>query len=231
MLHELRLRHVATVTLLLVATGSQTHAQLNAAPPDQSTGTSEPHPPPPKWVNIDQVTFAHPTSLTDSQQAHLVRGLEEYLVPNSAQWLQNLEAYFIADDWKDRGYFFVKVRATARVLKTDADGEHVALDIDVNEGPQFRTGTIAFARSDGTAPLSIPSPELQKAVTVHEGELLSQGKLKDSSHFIADVYASRGYPTATVTPVLHIDAQAKKIDITFSVSEGQKSGASPSVTG
>jgi hypothetical protein len=199
-----------------------TPAHGQSTPASQSAPTPAIEPSALKWINIDDVEFAHPTSLTEFQKQHFVRGLREYLVPYTPDWLERLQNRFIASTWKSIGYFLVKVNATVTVLNTDAESEHVALTLDVNEGPQFRLGSIKFAPNGNASPLSISDGELHRACPLKPSELYDQGAVSNCMLAVRRLYAARGNPNAYAIPIVKINQSPKLIDLVLEIEEGSR---------
>lgn len=192
---------------------------LDACPTAQQTS--------PKWINVDQVAFVHPTSLTEYQQAHLVRSLEEYRVPYSDNWLETLQNSYIPDTWKSLGFIFVKVNVTARILKADADGEHVALMLDVNEGVQYTLDTVTFAAEKTAAPLSLPESEIGGYCQLKMNAPFDQSAVRNCLVSIRGVYRSHGNSNVVVTPVIEMNQAAKRIGLIFLIDEAPKPTTAP----
>jgi len=113
----------------------------------------------------------------------------------------------------DHGYVNVKVGKPSLSLSPDRRFLFVA--IPVEEGEQFRIGTIAFSGE-----LLDEEPRLRRLLQTRSGALFSRTKLGNDLFAAGDVYKDKGYAYANVTPLTNVDAEKRIVDVTYEVQPG-----------
>ncbi len=128
--------------------------------------------------------------------------------------LQN-DLEIIADQYYNDGYVQVKVRKPA--LHLSADKKYMDIVIGIEEGQQFRIGKI-----DVQGDLLKSKADILALVKEKGGDIFSRKNLRADVLAINDLYADQGYAYVNVSPLTHVDAQNRLIDITFDIEKGVK---------
>ncbi|MDK2857512.1 MAG: outer membrane protein insertion porin family [Verrucomicrobiota bacterium] len=118
----------------------------------------------------------------------------------------------IREFYKDHG--FLDVKAEAPTMHDLGDGK-IELHYVVNEGPQYRVGTISF---DGVTLFDVST--LEKQIKLNRGDIASQSAIDDAASAVNHYYGNRGYIHNYVIPVITTDPDTKTADIRFDVHEG-----------
>ena len=124
---------------------------------------------------------------------------------------QDLER--IADLYFDEGYVRVKVREP--VISLVDNDKHMLLLINIDEGPQYRMGTV-----DAQGDLTRDKEELLALVGLNPGDVFSRGQLRKGVEVVTDVYADQGYAYANVSPLTRANDESKLIDMMLDIEQG-----------
>jgi outer membrane protein insertion porin family len=117
--------------------------------------------------------------------------------------------------YMDQGFVNVKVGRPAIGLSPDR--RFIFVSIPIEEGEQYRIGTIAFSGE-----LLGEEPALRRLLQTRAAALFSRSKVGQDLFAIGDVYKDRGFAYANVTPQTQVDEKARIIDLTFDVQPGIK---------
>jgi outer membrane protein insertion porin family len=113
----------------------------------------------------------------------------------------------------DRGYMDVKIKQPQ--ISMVEDGRFMNLLIEIDEGPQYRTGELRI-----TGDLIKPREELSALLTLKKGEIFSRSELRNSVVALTDLYADQGYANANVVPYTSKDPEELKIDLKLGIEQG-----------
>ncbi len=117
--------------------------------------------------------------------------------------------------YKDKGYVMVEVNKEDPVLIPKKRG--VDLFFNVIEGPQYANGSIrVFGNSLFT------SAEISSTLRQVPGDVYSQSGMEKDSQRLYDLYANQGYVTTDVVRQLSLDTEARKVNLTYQLKEGNR---------
>jgi len=112
----------------------------------------------------------------------------------------------------DIGYQDVIVQQPQVTL---VDGKHLNIDIEIDEGPQYRVGALSVSGD-----LLYPTDQLLDLVLLKEGEVFSRLQMRDSIVALTDLYADRGYAYVNVVPLTTKKADQLLFDIELEIEQG-----------
>jgi outer membrane protein insertion porin family len=131
--------------------------------------------------------------------------------------------------YQDHGYFKVLVKDP--ILKTeDVDrggipgpwpvvgakhGKEINITIPIEEGDQYRMGTVKFRSSDPEQGLVFKTDALQRTFTMKEGDIFSADKVRKALDNYKKLYGEYGYVDFVATPLTDIDDTKKIINLTM----------------
>jgi len=117
--------------------------------------------------------------------------------------------------YKDKGYVMVDVQKTEPKLIPQKRG--VNLQFNINEGPQFSTGTIGvFGNTLFT------SSEIASTMVQVPGQSYSQSAMEKDAQRLYDLYSNQGYITTDVIQQLSLDTEARKVNMAYQIKEGSR---------
>jgi hypothetical protein len=173
----------------------------------------------PLRVVIDDVEFDGPISLSVTDRQTLTTRLKALPIDGEGDWLGHLQESELPGWWEDHGYYKAKLTATATTLATDRSGQRVALRVHVEEGAQFRLGTVTFRSSDPDEPLVFPTSELMKQLELREGDVLDSSKVRATIAALNLLYGSDGYIDCVVIPITDVDDQTGRIALVLELDQ------------
>ena len=91
----------------------------------------------------------------------------------------------------------------------------VAIKIHIQEGDQFKIGTVTIKGNS-----TITDSELFKEIMLKRGDIFSREILKQDVARIMDRYDSIARPFASVVPLFNIDQEKKTVALSFEIQEG-----------
>ena len=114
------------------------------------------------------------------------------------------------------GYLDFKVSKI--VTNLSEDKQSISIDIQVNEGSQYKVGTIEF-----TGDIHNQSTDtLNNLITISKGDVFERKEVIKSIQAITDLFADQGYAFANVNPITTEDTKTHTIDLNISVSLNKK---------
>ena len=145
------------------STGTQIEPRCPAA------STSDGHEHPALEVSIAEISFSGFLQMPNSDQDQIAASIKQLPHGSSVDEVVGEALERTRTGWQDRGYFNVKVRGDARVLTSSPVSQQIALEVQVDEGPQYRLGKISW--------ISQSAQSLPK-LWVHQPDLLPQYQIR-----------------------------------------------------
>jgi len=135
--------------------------------------------------------------------------------------------------YQDNGFFRVVVAPNGPILQNvDVQhggvpvpglkphvGKNVNITIPIEEGEQYRMGTLKIVSSDPDKALSLKAEPLKALFPLKEGDILNVDKLRKAIKNYGDAYGQYGFIDFTAEPDFDIDDAAKKINLTLRFDE------------
>lgn len=180
------------------------------------TPETEQHPP---RIIVDDVKFDAPIHLSNSAREQLLSRLKQDEIHDSPRWLDEVQEALLRAAWQDEGFFKADPTATAEILSDDSTAKHVSITVHVNEGLQYRLGSIQFRASGADDHLAFPLEQLRKLVTLKEGDLFSADKIRQSLDALKNLYSAKGYIDFVASPLTEIDDDARRISLTMELEQ------------
>ena len=173
--------------------------------------------PPP--IVFDKITFdPSSTGLSSTDLDSIVAALRSTSVKAEPDWLD--QAQQVAGSFlRDRGYYRAELSIATQHLRTDPDGEHVALTITLFSGAQYRMGDLAFRPSDPAQHLVFTDEQLRSRYYLKNGDVFAASSVRKSLEALRQLYGSQGYIDFVVTPITEINESTHKIDVTMEIDQ------------
>jgi outer membrane protein insertion porin family len=102
------------------------------------------------------------------------------------------------------------------------DGKAVNMVIPIEEGEQFKMGTLKIASSDPDKALSLKVDALKGAFPLKQGDIFSSAKIRKALEDYGKIYGQYGFIDFVATPETEIDNAAKVINVTMKFEEGKQ---------
>ena len=117
--------------------------------------------------------------------------------------------------YRDRGYLNFEVASTQVSLSKDK--RSVIVNININEGDQYRVGKVKIAGNNG-----LSQKELAKLVTLKEGQIFSQTQLTKMRNDIKLRLGKDGFAFSRIGVSPQIDNVNKRVNLLFKAEKGQR---------
>jgi outer membrane protein insertion porin family len=114
----------------------------------------------------------------------------------------------------NKGYFNVRVGQPSVELSEDQKWFNVSYT--VSEGEPFTIGEIGFRGNT-----VFEEPELREGLRIKEGEIFQRAKIRDEITRLTDLYGSKGYSFAEVTPTVNPNNEERTVGIILHIREGE----------
>jgi outer membrane protein insertion porin family len=96
----------------------------------------------------------------------------------------------------------------------DPSGRGLYVHFTITEGLQHRIGRVAI-----TGAVLFPEREIRQTITLKPGAVYSAEALQEDLRLIKQYYGDRGYIHADVTPDPQLDQEAKRVNLTYHITE------------
>jgi hypothetical protein len=170
-------------------------------------------------IVVDEVVFDGVTEMPATERANLTKKLKAMRVKADDDGLQEQQSV-IASWWQDHGYYRAEVRINASPTALEAGQQHVSLTIHVDEGDQYRLGSVNFRSSEPSEPLVFPESQLKHLVQLQSGDIFAAESIRGTIKALNQLYASRGYINFVATPITEIDEAAHhRIDLMLELDQ------------
>ncbi|MBF0468142.1 MAG: outer membrane protein assembly factor BamA, partial [Desulfamplus sp.] len=121
------------------------------------------------------------------------------------------DVYRLESHYKDNGFIDAKISDP----EVEFGKESISVKFKIQEGEQFKLGTIQFAGD-----LIVPEADLHKKLTIKTGDLYSREKLRTNVFAITDIYSDKGFANADISPGVAKNDEKKIVDVKFSIEKG-----------
>ncbi|MBI1992378.1 MAG: outer membrane protein assembly factor BamA, partial [Candidatus Omnitrophica bacterium] len=112
-----------------------------------------------------------------------------------------------------RKHGYQDIQASQAVYR-DPAGHGLYVHVTLDEGLQHRVGQVVV---DGT--VLFPEREIRRVITLKPGAIYSDESLQEDLRLIKQYYGDRGYIHAEVTPDPQLDPAARRVNLTYHVTE------------
>jgi outer membrane protein insertion porin family len=102
------------------------------------------------------------------------------------------------------------------------EGKAVNITIPIEEGDQYRMGTLKIVSSDPDKALSLKVDALKAAFPLKQGDIFSSAKIRKAMETYTSIYGQYGFIDFVPQPDTDINNQTKIIDITMRFDEGKQ---------
>jgi outer membrane protein insertion porin family len=172
-------------------------------------------------TGVEKIAFVGNKAFSDYR-------LKDVIKTSVTNWLSFLKSSDIYDadrleadrDLLRRFYLrngFADVRIISALGEYNPEGKGFVITYTIDEGQQYHFGAVNIA----SAVASVPAESLRYKLRVESGRVYNADAIEKSVEETTIEVARRGYPFATVRPRGERNTQARTVDVTFVVDEGQ----------
>ncbi len=170
-------------------------------------------------VRIKEIRFEGNTVFDDGELQEAMDTKKKWIFSwitgrgNYNEQLLEQDLQRITSLYYDQGH--VRVKVSQPVISLVDDNKHMLLLIHVDEGPQYKVGTL-----DAQGDMIQDKESLLAMVALAPGDVFSRGKLRDGVNKVTDVYADQGYAYANVTPLTRTDDATLMVNVMLDIEQG-----------
>lgn len=110
---------------------------------------------------------------------------------------------------------FIQMSMAEPEVALDEDNNELDITLRINEGLEFSYGKMSFS---GNTVFS--EEELKEKLHAETGDVMNRDQLKQDIVDLTDMYGSKGYAFASISPVIDPHADTQFVDVDFVVEEG-----------
>ena len=125
--------------------------------------------------------------------------------------VEALKSLYIND-----GYLDFKIDQVSTNLSDDK--QNIDIEIQVNEGAQYKVGSIQFSGDL----LNQSIADLNNLLTIAKGDIFERKKVIESIQAVTDVFADQGYAFAKVDPITKENKKTHTIDLEVNITLNKK---------
>jgi len=114
--------------------------------------------------------------------------------------------------YRSQGYSDAEASAQSSF---DEQKRWMTIHVTVKEGPRYLVGGLTFRGVQ-----QIPMDQVQKEMKMVSGQPFSQDRMVEDVGKIQSAYFAKGYMAASVEPATVLNPETKKVDVTYTVTEG-----------
>jgi outer membrane protein assembly factor BamA len=163
---------------------------------------------------VSQVTMPTTTRLVRSEQAAVRARLIGRCLDD--QQLGELVGQ-VLDTLQSLGYFRATVSAPSiKIMDASPHAHSASLSLEFQEGARYRVEDIEIAGNKG-----LPADQIIAVAPIQLGEFLDMTKVRETADAMRRLYASNGYPTASIVPDVRF-REGFYVTVAFRIIEGKQ---------
>ena len=207
------------VSMLAETTFGQIQAKSCPLPPGERPSGPD--------ISIAEVTFSGSIQLPLSEQRQVATAVQEKTRRSRLEDVVDSASELTREGWQNHGYFTAQVSGSADILPSDAVGQRVALNMQVEEGRQYRFGEITVKNNK-----AISSDTLRAFFPIRRGEVFNREEMTAGLDNLRKAYDELGYANFVPVPEASIDEQSQSVSFEIDIDEGRQFHfAAPSLIG
>lgn len=158
--------------------------------------------------------------ITQANETNAIRRRETRRYGTREQLTEEV-AERIRADFQERGYFRAVIQKPSSLPLGLTDGKQsLRVIVSINPGDQFRLGKIRVQSTTPDQTLSISAETLREQFHLRDGDLFNTSEIREGLNRVQQLYASRGYASATAIPDTEVDNAAHHVDLKLRITEG-----------
>lgn len=130
-------------------------------------------------------------------------------------WPSQYVRDFVMTKVRDLGYVKAGVEEQRQTNKGSDGIEHLQLTETIHAGARYKVGTIQILKATVFTP-----DRLRGALRIAPGDVLAPSRVGETQEQIRELYASKGYINAVITPIVCFNDSKKLADISLELDEG-----------
>lgn len=126
-------------------------------------------------------------------------------------------------DFQDRGYFKIFAHDPVwQPLGLDDGKQRILIVASLEEGDQYRLGTLTIQNVPPDQALSISAATLRDQFNLRNGDLFKVTEIRAGLERLKRLYRTRGYADAKAEPDTEVNKASRRIDLIIRINEGPR---------
>lgn len=192
------------------ATSGTRAARLCPPLPFGGSQSSEPD------ISIAEVVFLGSLQMPASDQDQIAASLKQRTYAGDLDGVVDDLLERVRAAWQDRGYFKVQASGKGTTLTSSPVNQRIALSVHVDEGRQYRLGSIRFKNKTVTDVGSL------RPLFPADGNIFSREEIAKGLEVVRKVYGEFGYINFTCVPETRFDDDERLIYLEIAMDEGKQ---------
>ena len=206
------------ITCTLFAAGTLDHARQNVFAQPQRGPTGAPLTA--KFV-LGDLKIEGDVHDRDGVRARILKAWKDREYDDGKKLADEVMMGGIRKDFQERGYFKVLAHDPVSQQLGLIDGKQRILIIaSLEEGDQFRLGTLTIQNVPPENALSISTVTLRDQFHLRNGDLFNVTEIRAGLERLKRLYGTRGYTDAKAAPDTEVDKASRRIDLIIRITEG-----------
>ena len=216
---------VCAVTCTMFAAGTLDHARQNV--PVQTQRDPSGVPPTTKFV-LGDLTIQGDIHDREGVRDRILKAWKDREYDDGQKLVDEVFENGIRLDFQDRGYFKIFAHDPVWQPLDLLDGKQRILIIaSLEEGDQFRLGTLTFQNVPPDRLPNIPATTLRDQFHLQTGDLFKVSEIRAGMERLKLLYGTRGYAAVKVEPDTEVDIRSHRIDLILRITETDREPAAP----
>jgi outer membrane protein insertion porin family len=198
-------------------------------------------------VKVGEINIEGNTAFSNRKIIRSMKNDRPYAIPlgftEIPVWAKTYDRHKLDEDleigvrglYQNEGYFKVLVKdPVLKIVDEDRSGipgpwpvvgskhgKATNITIQIEEGAQYRMGSLKFRSGDPELGLVFKPEALGRAFGLKEGEIFSTEKVRKALDNYKKLYGEYGYIEFVATPITEVNEPKKQVDITMEFSQGK----------
>jgi len=199
---------------LHAANSAQIPITANGCPPAQTLEHKET----PAEITVADLRFeGDDLQMPAADQAKIAASIRERRYAGSLDKVASEVAERVRRAWQEDGYFKVQATPEATVLTSNPAAARIAVDLHVDEGPQYRLRDITFKNVRAIR----NKQALRGLFPLKDGDIFNTDMVRVGLDNLRKAYSELGYINFTSVPDTMPDEDARTVSLVIDVDEGK----------
>jgi outer membrane protein assembly factor BamA len=169
-------------------------------------------------VRIAELNFEGDLRIPAAEQDRIAASLRQRVYWGERDEIAEEVLARVRTAWQDRGYFQVQVGGGATVLTSGPAAERITVHAQVDEGQQYRLGSIRFKNNRAIG----NTKALRNLFPLEDGDVFDRAKIAEGLEALRSAYGQYGYLNFTSIPNTEIHEDDLTISLEVDVDEGKQ---------
>jgi hypothetical protein len=169
-------------------------------------------------ISVAQVNFSGSLRMPISDQDQIATSIQQDTRGASLGEVTDEALEKVRAGWQNRGYFKVVATREVTTLTGTPANQNIALNVHVDEGPQYNLGGISFKNNKAVTSFVA----LRNLFPIKDGDIFSRKTIAKGLENLRNAYGNLGYINLTSIPNAMLDEEKRLISLEIDIDEGRQ---------